>query len=248
MPRLTLAAAASLLALSLTAGAVHAGEAYYLLMFGSQRTPANPNHTHSFATFVRVTWDDGCMFPAGARVESLTISWLPETLRVRLLALCPEPGVNLPLHDTLRWALDDGQRVSVWGPYQVEPEVWGWAIRRRGVLESQVQYKANDAGYNSARVSNCIHAVSSVIEGPRLRVASPGWGETASYAILRRFMPYVIDCGQTHPWLIYALGLDCYPLIYRDAQSPRSGAIVGPFNRLFGGERGLTTSYGPPAR
>jgi hypothetical protein len=139
--------------------------------------------------------------------------------------------------------------VSLWGPYQIEPDLYGRALKQIGLLESgQVQYKANDAWHRADRVSNCIHAVSTVADGPWLRVLSPGWGETASYVVLRRLLPWVIDCDHVHPWVGSALGLDAYPLIYRDLEPPRSGAILGPVYRLRGGERELQATYGPPLR
>jgi hypothetical protein len=227
----TLAAALAVACSLLLAPAARAGECYYLLMF---------------ATFVRATWPEGCRNPP-VKLESITISWLPENLKVRTLALCPEPGVNLGLHPTVKYALANDERVSMWGPYQVEPELYALAARQRDRLESgQVRYKANDIGRNSARVSNCIHALATVVEGGRLRVATPGWGEVASYAVLLRYRPYLIDCTQTHPWVASSLGLDAYPIIYRDMRGPRSGALYGPLYRLFGGERDLMPSYGPP--
>ena len=39
------------------AGSARAGEKYYVLVFGSQTTPARTNYSHSWATFVRVTWE-----------------------------------------------------------------------------------------------------------------------------------------------------------------------------------------------
>jgi hypothetical protein len=84
--------------------------------------------------------------------------------------------------------------------------------------------------------------------GYRLRVASPGWGQTASYAITERMMPSIINPNEIHYWVGSALGLDDYPIIYRDFTPPRSGAIIGPINRLLGGERGVVPTYGPPVR
>ena len=113
---------------------------------------------------------------------------------------------------------------------------------------SLVPKEAVDSGRPTDKVSNCIHALSSVVDGYRLRVASPGWGEVASYAILKRMDPYIVNCNQVHPWVGSALGLDQYPIIYRDWQAPRSGGIiVGPINRLLGGDRNLQPSYGPPS-
>jgi hypothetical protein len=235
-----------LLVLALFAPAAQAGEACYLLMFGSQRVPGNPKYSHTFATFVRATWTDRPPPVGPCQMESFTISWLPQSLDVRVFAPLPECGVNLTLDDTLRHVIGCEERVSMWGPYRIDPKLYDLAREQRGRLESgAVQYKAVDAGYDAARVSNCIHAVANAVAGPRVRVASPGWGETASYAVLRRFMPYVQDDCLTYPLVATALGLEAYPIIYRDVRAPRSGALVGPFNRLFGGERGLTATYGP---
>lgn len=233
----------------LPAGGANAGEAYYMLMFGSQRVPANPDYSHTYATFVRATWDGDGPCPNNPTIEAHTISWLPRTLVVKTRKLRPECGVNLGLKETMEYALDNGERVSLWGPYRVEPELFYLALKQKALLESgQVRYKADDIGYRSDRVSNCIHAVSTTVEGARLRVFIPGWGETASYAVLQRFMPYVVDNKEIHAWVGSALGLDAYPIIYRDLTDPRSGGIVGPLFRAFGGERSLRSSFGPPMR
>jgi hypothetical protein len=230
-------------------GATRAGEAYYVLMFGSQRVPNDPDYSHIFATFVRATWPGGEPCPGPPRLEAHTISWLPRNLEVRTLALLPECGHNFELHETLRYALGNGERVSLWGPYRVAPELYAQALQQIGPLESgEVLYKANDTLNPSDRVRNCIHALSAVVGRPGLWVASPGWGETASYAVLRRYLPWVIDCDHTQPWVGSALGLDAYPLIYRGLEPPRSGAIVGPLYRLAGGESELQATYGPPPR
>ena len=90
------------------------------------------------------------------------------------------------------------------------------------------------------------HAVSAIAEGPRLRVLSPGWGEPASFFVLQELEPWVVDPCQRHAWVGSALGLGAYPIIYRDWQRPLSGTFFGPAYRLFGGERDLRATYGPP--
>jgi hypothetical protein len=224
-----------------------AQEAYYVLMFGSQQTPSNPNYSHSFATFVRATCPEEDSKPGTCALEAHTISWLPANLRVRTCALLPEEGNNFDLHTTLRYAYGNRERVSLWGPYQIDPDLYERALRQIALLESgKVLYKAVDVGFRSDHVSNCIHACSSIAEGYRLRVASPGWGQMASYAIVKRYQPWVIDEQQTHDWVASALGLDEYPIIYRRWESPRSGAFIGAARRFFGLERDVVPSYGPP--
>jgi hypothetical protein len=238
---------AVLLNLGTAADRARAGEACYLLMFGSQQVPNDPNYSHTFATFVRATWPGNGPCTKAPRLEARTISWLPANGKIRTAALLPEEGRNYRLDETLRYVLGNDERVSLWGPYRIDPEVYGLAVRQADYLESgEVLYKSIDAFHRSCRVSNCIHAVSTVVEGSRVIVLSPGWGEVASYAVLERFMPYVIEPDQVHPWVGSALGLDAYPLIYRDNERPCSGTIMGPVNRLLGGERDLRATYGPP--
>src|SRR5687767_7453101 len=160
---------ASMLLLALAGGA-RAGEDYFLLMFGAQRVPNNPNYSHSFATFVRVSWLGDGPCPHNPTLETYTISWLPENMRVRVLALCPECGRNFDLHTTIRWCLSEDMRVSLWGAYRIEPQLYHLAGNQVGLLESgRVRYKAVDTGYPSDRVTNCIHALANVVEGPRVR-------------------------------------------------------------------------------
>jgi hypothetical protein len=216
-------------------------------MFGSQQVPNDPNYSHTFATFVRATWPGNGPCRAAPRLEAHTISWLPANGRIRTAALLPEEGRNYGLDETLRYVLANDERVSLWGPYRVDPELYGLALQQIDVLDSgEVLYKSIDSFRRSCRVSNCIHAVATVVEGPRVVVLSPGWGEVASYAVLERFMPYVIEPDRVHPWVGSALGLDNYPLCYRENERPRSGAFLGPVNRMMGGERDLRATYGPP--
>jgi hypothetical protein len=238
----------SLAILPLICSRARAGEEYFLLMFGSQRIPANPNYSHSFATFVRATWEGDGPRPANAALEAHTISWLPANLKIRTSALLPECGKNFDLHPTLQLAYETDQRVSLWGAYRVQPELFDLALQRKARLESgQIQYKANDAGYRSSRVTNCIHAISAIADGPKLRVASPGWGESASYFVLLEMQPWIISqCAV--PDIGSALGLDQYPIIYRDWANPRSNAVFGPIRRAFGAERNLQATFGPPVR
>jgi hypothetical protein len=195
--------------------AARAEEFYYVMVFGSQRPLADPRHVHSFATFVRAT---GRGPRAEAyRLEAHTVSWMPRTGVIRVAALLPEGGRNLGLYETLRWATDDGQCVSMWGPYQVDRDLYDRALEQARLLESgQVGYKAIDSGYRSDCVTNCIHALGSIAGGHRVRLLVPGWGDVASAYLARRFSPWVVDGSRTHPWVASRLGLDAYPVLRRD--------------------------------
>jgi hypothetical protein len=218
-----------------SAGPLQASEFYYMLVFGSQQIPPRARYSHTFATFVKATGEGPDV--AGYRLESHTISWSPRTLDIRVCALQPECGQNLELHPTIGWVLSTGQRISLWGPYQIDRDLYDRAMQQIGLLQSgQVQYKAIDTGFPTDVASNCIHAVSSVTGGYRIRVISPSFGETASYYVTRRFCPWIIDCGRKHDWVSTRLGLDCYPLLRRELENPRSGLILGAARRAFGAE------------
>ena len=65
--------AAAFLVLAVTPGG-RAGEAYYLLMFGQQTIPNDVNYSHTFATFVKLSWAGGGPCPAAPGLEVHTIS------------------------------------------------------------------------------------------------------------------------------------------------------------------------------
>ncbi len=190
-------------------------EFYYVLVFASQRGLVSIRDTHTFATFVRATGRGPCAQSYG--LEAFTISWLPRTLELRPWALAPEAGTNLGLADTLRWAQATGQRVSLWGPYQIDRELFELALAQVRLLQSgAVCYKVLDSGYRTDAVSNCIHAVTSVAAGYRPRLLSPGRGDTASHVAALLFRPWIIYCSGRHEWVAERLGLAAWPLYRRE--------------------------------
>lgn len=217
---------AVLLGLSLAAPA-RAAQYYYVAVFGSQ-WPANlPSHTHSFATFIRATGEGCCA--ENYQTQAWTISWLSRSQLVEIFRFSPEWGTNLDLHPTLRWALADGQRVSMWGPYQIKKELFDEALRKVAYLRSgAVRYKAVDTGFSSRRVCNCIHAVSGLAGNKsRLHIGVPTFGESASYFITLKLSTWIIDVHRTHDWLIGRLGLCGYPLIRRDlSRNPTENPVL----------------------
>jgi hypothetical protein len=198
------------------ANACRAGDAHFLLVFGSQREPSRPRGTHTFATFVRASG-------AGPNVESYaleahTISWLPRSREVRLPSLMPEPGTNLDLHATLRHVLALGQRVSQWGPFAIEALLYERALKQVGRLSGRgVRFKAIDTGFPPGLVSNAIHAVSDLAEEyPRPRVNPPAFGAAAGCLVALHFRPWLLDHAEVHPWVAARLGLGDYPITQRD--------------------------------
>jgi len=77
-----------------------AGEEYvdYMVVFGSERHPNVPEHSHTFAGFLRCVPGAEAVPGEG---EPLCISWLPKTRVIRPLWLVPEPGWNFDLIETM---------------------------------------------------------------------------------------------------------------------------------------------------
>lgn len=217
----------------LAGGAARAEQYHYLIIFGAQLDATQPRYTHSWAVYARATGTGPCV--ENYCLESFAISWLPQTLEMRYFAL-PEPGVNLDLYQTLQWAQNLKLRVSVWGPYLVDKEIWDRAVQQFALLNSRtVRYKMIDAFYNSERASNCIHAISTVEGGYRLRIISPSYGETASFYITHRYRRWICNPHQVHEWVYDRLGLHAYPTVHRAwNEHPRSGIFWGGLRNLLG--------------
>jgi hypothetical protein len=198
------------------ASVTHAEDAYYVLIFGSQSEPKRPRLTHTWATFVRTADEPTAL---NAPIESFTISWMPASLAVRPLALRPEVGANLGLHETLRAMYANGQGVSLWGPYRVSRELYERAAAHKIRLESgQLAYKAIDSWRASPWVSNCMHAVCDALGIPRGTVREEQvQGESASASIAALLLTgkqgaIVPEGGD---WLLQRLGLTGYAITRR---------------------------------
>ncbi len=192
---------------------IRAEDRYFLLMFGSQRPSKSPDHAHTFATFVKRS--EG---PLGIQLEVQTISWLPAKLRVRTLKLRPETGHNYELYETIRYMQRDGQRVSMWGPYEIKTDLYHRACRQAQRLATgTIRYKSYDGLFHSSRVTNCIHAVASIVEGDRVRIFGPNWGDGASYHVLKSMSPWIKDQCTTHDGIVHELGLEKFCIAYRKA-------------------------------
>jgi hypothetical protein len=187
------------------------GDRYYLLVFGSQTTPKLPRYTHTWVTFVRAR--------PGATIEPHSISWMPATLDIHPWDFTIEPGVNLDLDASVRMALGNDERVSLWGPYEIAPGLYRKLMIQKGFVESgAIGYQCIDtvgeAG-ETGKGSNCVHAISDADSRFR-RQAYPlaYFGDAASEHILRLLVlrGAVPDPETTHDWLIPSLGLDRHPI------------------------------------
>lgn len=224
-PRRTVRIALAVLLLAPAAG--RADERYFIILFGSQSEPRLARFTHSWAALVKATGAGAD--PNRYRLEYHTISWLPATLRIRSLAVRPERGVNLELHATLRWALQN-QRVSQWGPYEIPRGLYERALAQVGVLESgQILYRALDGRREGTCVSDCVHALTGIDPAfdrdyfPLIR-----FGESASYFVVNQLFARgrVLGPCNDHSWLNHRLGLDRYPIIRRQYDPGRPSPLI----------------------
>src|SRR4051794_40050984 len=154
------AAALIMTCAALAPGSARGGERYHLMIFGSQSSPKLLRYTHTWATFIRVVGEGDD--PRGYQVYQHTISWLPASLDVRTFAPLPEKGVNLDLYATLAAVLKNGEGVTMWGPFEMRPEIYERSLQIKAILDSGVaEYRAISTSQNLL-VSDCIHAVASV--------------------------------------------------------------------------------------
>lgn len=210
-----------------------AEELYFMIVFGADGASLRPRDAHTFATFVKATGEGRSL--ATGELEVVTISWLPRSGIVHAARLFPEPGRNFGLRESLDLAYRQGGQVCRWGPYQIRPELYYRALAQCARLESgQVRYKAAVTGYHTARVANCIRAVSDLADGSARRLGSPTWGQSASYFTMLNLLPFVINPGERHDWLVSRLGLDDDPITTQGLDdNPDRGPVRRSIQNLF---------------
>lgn len=199
------------------ANTAEAGARYYMLIFGAQTHPKIPRFTHTFCTIVQVADPPpGCPEPC---IEAHTISWLPQTLKVRPYRLRAESGRNLTLEETLHWAARNNMQVSLWGPYAIDGCFYGRVFNEYARFESgEYRYHAIDSLHRGGVTSDCIHAVTDIDrDDTRFTFRVLGSGD----AVTRKFVRILDQRGrlmippEDTSWLEAALGLDRYPICHR---------------------------------
>ena len=216
----------------------------YVLIFGSQSQPKQLRYTHTWATFIRAVGEGPD--PNGYTLDHHTISWLPQSLEVRVWSPFPEPGVNLDLYESLRAVATTDQRVTMWGPFVITPDIYQRSLRIRDILASgAVRYRAISTPRNLL-ISDCIHAVAAVdpVFGrghyPLIRIGDPASRFPAREIVVRGYEDRGIDqAAFDNSWLIPRLGLDRYPIVVVPPQQiphrrcvlcrcPESGVALHP--------------------
>jgi hypothetical protein len=187
-------------------------ERYYVIVFSSKSRLNKPNDAHIWATLIKTSTKDSQI-----RVEEQTISWVPASLKVRLLAMRSEEGANIGLMPTIDHYQLLGCKITAWGPYELAsdfgPEFYQRFSKQKARLErGEVRYKAldPDIGRRSAFISNCIHVLTDLDPYRRRNAYSEflRFGDRASEHIVETLAERGrIDRDTTHVWLMDTLGL-----------------------------------------
>jgi hypothetical protein len=184
-------------------------------MFAAQTLVNRPVESHTWGAFVRET-----PIPNSQESElddANIISWLPRTLVIEPFG-GPEPGTNLDLPTTLKWAFEVKNRnVYAWGPFEIKEMLLEHAAERASQLEGgSVEYVMIDDAFFGSRpnkATNCIHAVSDLDLTSQLLFTGVEHGRSASQAVLNYFKRHgwVINPRVVHPDIATRLDLDKYP-------------------------------------
>ena len=188
---------------------LRAEERYLVVLFASQDASGSPRRAHTFATFLKVEIgepDADGVIPTET-LESTTISWLPVTGNIRLLARS-EPGRNFGLQESLAWAKEHGMQTTARGPFEIGKKLYERAVEQKAWLDSgEVAYKALDRRFRRGGAVNCIHAVSDLIPGPLLSTGA-AYGDDATELVTQHLRPQLVDPDRTHVWALRHLELN----------------------------------------
>lgn len=176
---------------------------YYVAIFSAESVPFRSNQTHTFVVAARVP---GAVDGVPCPVEFTHISWVPASLKIRGVTLRPECGANLPVADTFAFCRMNCMRVSCWGPYRIEPELFDIIKCQAAKLESgRVLYKPTDNFYHSDIAANCYHAIWRPIAPCKKYSGAFNCGDASGGTTVRLFTPWLCDPCSTHDWLLDAI-------------------------------------------
>jgi hypothetical protein len=188
---------------------------YFFILYGGQSLPFKPRTAHTWATFVKTAPDAGGVL----NVETFTISWLPVTGDVKPWRLWPEPGRNYSLEETFAIAAENKDRVSMWGPFEIDENRYQMAAAQLAFLQSgEVLYRAIDSFTRNRFIVHCVHAVTYAdpilqqIVQPVLQVGEPGTSRLAARYVRSGAF---IGGAVTHDWVLAVTGADKYPVVRR---------------------------------
>ena len=193
-------------------GDARSGETYYMILFGIQDSLNNPRNAHSMGTFVKVTRQQGNEI----RFEEHTISWRAGSGYVSLVRPT-ERGENHGLQQTLDDASDRDLKISQWGPFQIQPELYYRALRQITRLRCGViGWKAIDRQTRlEGTASNCIHVISDLDTEFGFIQTGTARGNAATRLIAKHLERWMINPREVHHFVSDLLPLNCYCITRR---------------------------------
>lgn len=191
----------------LAAPAAARADDYYVTLFCAESVPYRATNTHSFASLVKV---------ANGAAALDHICWGPANMKIRGLTLRPEEGRNFTLAETLDWVKGNCWRVSVWGPYKVECDLYTKLKCQADLLSSgAIKYKPTDTLQRRDVAQNCYHALTSPVAPLKRYAGAFTAGDAAGTTILQAYAPWLIDPCTTHDEILGVVGAEKYELVRR---------------------------------
>jgi hypothetical protein len=199
-----------------------ADERFYAVLFSYQSSDNAIESSHTFGSFYRTTG-------SGDRrrvVETQTISWLPVSGKISL-ARPAEPGVNVPLNETLAAAEARGLQITVNGPFEIQPELFRRAAAQAARLaRGELKYKAfNRFGRDTSK--NCIHALADIVDEPVRLNSGAARGQDATLLVIRHFQAFFVTRGVDEQSLPSLASLE----LERYAAPPTAAMAAGAVGR-----------------
>lgn len=164
---------------------------YFIIPFAYENARNQPEFSHSFMSVIRVLPDDKQVkLVKGIQTrtyknrefQAFTISWLPSDFATNP-NLCVFKGFgsrifptwnkctlsvgrDFKLDETIKLAVNVGNAVCMWGPYEISKEGFDLGVKRLRLLETgSIKYRADDRLTRKDRTAiNCFHAMAGIYE------------------------------------------------------------------------------------
>ena len=164
---------------------------YFIIPFAYENEGNQPGFSHSFMSVIRVLPDTKPSKRTSGittrtyknrEFQAFTISWLPHDFSTNP-KLCvfkgfgsrivpswnqcpPTHGRDFTLEETLKLAVNAGNAVCMWGPYEISKPGFDLGVKRLRLLDSgTIKYLADDRITRKDRSAiNCFHAMAGLYE------------------------------------------------------------------------------------
>lgn len=120
----------------------------------------------------------------------------------------------MTLQESLERCRARGQRVTMWGPYEIQPELYRRAAEQKARLErGELGWQALDkANRRNGTAVNCFHSISDLYTENGLLITGFARGDAASQMVVQHLQPFIIDPCRIHEPIVEVLGLHEWPI------------------------------------